>query len=123
MAEMTKGDVIRNILKSKNGAISSDDVVTLANAAGVETTVAYVRLIRSEMTSSGEIARQRKRKVGKVKNRKHGQPQTAPEAKGGDNTVGGFSTADLLAVKKLSERFGGLDKVEKAVQTLRELSA
>ena len=115
-----KRELIVKILKKHKGKISAADVVTEAAAQGVETTKGYVGLVRHELIGEGVITRSKRGR------RKHGEPQAAPEVKPVD--VNGFSTADLLAVKALSARFGvGLDalpgKVTEAVQTLKALAS
>lgn len=135
-----KKDVITRILKANPGK-SPTQVLDLANKEGVDTTIAYVRLVRGSLTANGTLPKLRRGRPanggetnGHETNGHATEPAVKPRRKHGQAIemppTSDVSGAELFAVKELSAKFGGLDQFEaslqrqlKVVAELRRLSA
>ena len=122
-----KAAAIEKVILKHKGAISPEDTLAEVTKAGVETTLGYVRLIRGTLTANGSIPKMRQGRpkveddpVAKPR-RKHGQSNAVvPQS---TYQVGELTVSELMAVKELSQKFGGLDRLEKAVAAYRNMAS
>jgi hypothetical protein len=120
-----KAETITEVLLANPG-VPSDEIATLVNARGVDTTESYVCLIRSGLVKAGKIPAMpsgRRKAGGSTKVTAAANPPAKAEAVKPKRAEEALTLSDLQAVHELSMQFGGLDRLASAVEALKKLAS